>query len=334
MRAWGSSALPPPRDRATSKPSLLGTKLCLHSTHGPFSSQHTKRKYRASLHAGDLLGPGVPAAANSHENLEQQGTDGGTEGQRGEAPAGGGRTGAGTSFACSQFWAAGCWRGPVEAWCPPQSCALFPSALLWPTGAPSPGWHHRRSPSGAAAGPAAPAQGLPEAFGRGPPAGPCGRRPGGPGGTGHRPPGGAKPHPPCPAPSGAWPAGTRHGRPCGESSWERADPCATPLSPAQGGRLQANAIPASGPGSTPPAGPQRPGSCWKGPRAIPRVHGCPFRHTALGPHHPPHHSPPPHRVGILQMRNRGCVLTPSQPCLSFLFCKNRIKMALHGSGVP
>lgn len=49
---------------------------------------------------------------------------------------------------------------------------------------------------------------------------------------------------------------------------------------------------------------------------------------------PPPRSPPPRRAGILQRRSRGCMLTPSQPCLSFLFCKNRIKVALHGSGVP
>lgn len=120
-------------------------------------------------------------------------------------------------------------EGSVGACCPPQHCALCQAALLWPAGALSPGWHRRRIPSGTAAWPAAPAQGPPEASGRGLPAGPCGRRPGSPGDTGRQLPGGAEPHPLCPVPSGVWPAGAHRGHPCGESSWGRADPSLHPV---------------------------------------------------------------------------------------------------------
>lgn len=203
-------------------------------------------------------------------------------------------------------------EGQVGAWCPPQHCALCQAALLWLAGALSPGWHRRRIPSGAAAGPAASAQGPPEASGRGLPAGPCGCRPGGPGGIGRQLPGGEKPHPPCPVPSGAWPAGARRAHPCGESSWGRADPSLHPFHLPRrwaAGKSYFLHLVQAAPFLLLLRDQVSTGGCWLMLAAEP---GAALSDPL-----------PPYGAGISQMRKQGCMLTSSPLCPSFLFCKNR-----------
>lgn len=203
-----------------------------------------------------------------------------TEGQGGEgALLQVAEPGAGTSFTCSEVQAEGCRvRGP-EACALHRAVAHLPLPYCAPPGASSPGLRHRRSPFAAAAARVARARGPPGASARGPAAGPCGRPPDGPGGTGHQPPGGLTPHRPCPAPSGARPAGTRHGHPCGESSWGRASPAPVYRPFSCPGRWAAGKFypRAPGPDSSLPTQAQGPGSCWKDPHtAVSRSHSCPL----------------------------------------------------------
>lgn len=97
------------------------------------------------LYAGNLLGLGVPAPADFHDNLKDQDTDEETEGQRG----------------------VGLWQvaaRATEGLCSPHallregSCSCLPSAAHL-------GWHHRSSLAPVAARPPVPAQGPSESSG-------------------------------------------------------------------------------------------------------------------------------------------------------------------------